>query len=172
MPETDELHEEIKNLRKELRGVGKPWYVRSPFKEIIAHAATATTAVGLSLVVHKWTGAPVVIEAKNDAEPAVGVPVVERPAASALAATTAVLDLDAALVANDPPQPPPPPKAVAAPAVKRKKVVVVDGLDQLAYAPAPAAPAAAAGAPAAPPAPSAAKKVIVLDEIQVGGRVP
>ena len=65
MPENDELHQQIQSLRRELHGVGKPWYERSPGKEIVAHAAAITTAVGIGLVVHKWTGGAVVIEAKH-----------------------------------------------------------------------------------------------------------
>ena len=164
MPEVDELQREIQNLRKELRGEGKPWYAKSPFKEILTHAAAVTTAVGIGLVVHKWTGEPITIEAKN-------VPAAEPSAASVvipstLADSVYLIELEdaGAVVVNDPkPTAAPaeaPPKLAAAPAVKRKKPVEEQVLEEkLAYAPAPAA--TAVSVPTATAAAKAAKKPVV-----------
>jgi len=171
MPDDNDLHEAINTLRREihtLHGIGRPWYSRSPFKEIIAHGAAVVTAVGLGLIIHKWTGAPVVIEAKNAPSPTAPLSI-----PSAFADSVSTFDWDAGLVVEN--DPPPAAKVVMAPVVKRKKVVVVEGFpaDQLAYAPAAPAAAPAAGAPAAPTPPAsaaAAKKAIILDEIPVGGR--
>jgi len=164
----EEIRQEIQRLTRAVHGIGKPWYARSPFKEAVAHALSVVTAVGLGLLVHKWTGAPVVIEAKNAPSPTepISIP-------SAFADSVSTFDWDAGLVVEN--DPPPAAKVVTAPVVKRKKVVEEQLLaEKLAYAPAaPAAPAA--GAPAAPTPPAsavAAKKVIILDEIPVGGRVP
>jgi hypothetical protein len=159
----DELRQAIRDA---VRGEGKPWYAQSPVKEILAHAAAITTAVGIGLVVHKWTGDAVVIESKNAPSPTepISIP-------SAFADSVSTFDWDAGLVVEN--DPPPAAKVVTAPVVKRKKVVEEQLLaEKLAYAPAaPAAPAA--GAPAAPTPPAsaaAAKKAIILDEIPVGGR--
>src|SRR6202161_3249755 len=160
MPEVDELQREIQNLRRELRGEGKPWYVKSPFKEILTHAAAVTTAVGIGLVVHKWTGEPITIEAKN-------VPAAEPSAASVaipstLADSVYLIELEdaGAVVVNDPKPAAAPPKLAAAPAVKRKKPVEEQVLaEKLAYAPAPAA--TAVSVPTETAAAKAAKKPVV-----------
>ena len=158
MPENDELHQQIQSLRRELHGVGKPWYERSPGKEIVAHAVAVVTAVGLGLLVHKWTGAPVVIEAKNAPSPT------EAPAtvvAYTVRETDIVLEDAGAVVVNESP----PAKIAGTVVVKRKKTVVVEDQslsEKLEYAPAaPAAAATVAPAPATAAAAKAAKKAVV-----------
>lgn|GEM_PF-1768178 len=145
----DDLREEIRKLSRSLHGVGKPWYARSPWKEIVAHAAAVVTAVGIGLVVHKWTGAPVVIEAKNAA-----------PAAASIAEITSAMDrveielalLDAAAPVST---------AVAAEPILRSVVRPVRVDNRTAAAP--------AAAPAAIPPPAAATaKPAVVRSVQVG----
>lgn len=162
MSEIDELRDTIRKLDEtvqRLHGAGKPWYARSPFKEAIAHAFAVAMAVSIGVVIHRKTGEPIVIEAKN-APPAEPLPVQAAVQAASVAA----------IVAYDVVPDAAPTVAAAAPVVsKRVKAKPVPNLqDLLAAAPAaaPAAPAAAAGAPAGPAPPP--KKVIM--EIPVGGR--
>ena len=176
MPEVDELQREIQNLRKELRGEGKPWYVKSPFKEILTHAAAVTTAVGIGLVVHKWTGEPITIEAKN-------VPAAtESPAVTA--AVYAVREIDVTVdedAGAAMPAPAPAPVAVAVavapprpkPVIKPRATMILPqaGEGELAYAPAAPAPAASVrAAPAEASTTMAAKKpaVITIGAVRTG----
>jgi hypothetical protein len=165
--EHGELEKQIEAMRREIRslhGSGKPWYMRSPFKETIAHALSVTTAVGIGLVVHKWTGAPVVIEAKN----------VPAASASELVATAALRSAEMVREAVDdagPSESAPaaavavvratPPKArltspPAAPAAGGESLVSRRAAaDPIAVLPAVKRAAAAPAAAAAPPPPAA-----------------
>jgi hypothetical protein len=112
-------------IRAAVHGEGRPWYARSPGKEILAHVASVATAVGLSLAVHRFTGEPVTVEATS-------APVIEPTGVDPLSEKLAEVDivyeaLDAAAT----------PVAAAAPRAKG------------ATAPAPAAAAPAAAPPAA-----------------------
>jgi hypothetical protein len=111
-------------IRAAVHGEGRPWYARSPGKEILAHVASVATAVGLGFAIHHYTGEPVTIEADRapaiKSEPASVDLLAERSAE--IAATYEAVDAAPAV-------------AAAAPRVKR------------AAAPAPAAAAPAAAAP-------------------------
>jgi hypothetical protein len=144
MPEVDELQREIQNLRKELRGEGKPWYAKSPFKEILTHAAAVTTAVGIGLVVHKWTGEPITIEAKNaPAESAAAqavyvVDLADRDAQSSAPAAWVPPEAEAVALAPVPAEVP----KLTAPRPKPRATMILPPMGELAGAPAAAAPAA------------------------------
>jgi hypothetical protein len=129
------------------------WYAESPWKEILAAVAGVTTAAGLGLVIHKWTGGAVTIEVKNEVEAGALPAAAPATAIAEGPVETAAPPEATPLPADTPPPPPPTATAVAVlPVVKHVKAApgVVGGAagahEELAFA--PAAPAAA-GAPAA-----------------------
>lgn len=58
----DTVAELLKELIHEVRGHGKPWYAKTPFKELLLHTATIFVAITLGWMLHATTGAPVTIE--------------------------------------------------------------------------------------------------------------
>lgn len=147
----DELRQTIQQaVHQAVRGVGKPWYARSPGKDVVAHLATLATAVGIGFVIHRWTGGAVVIEAKN-------VPVVEDALSRGVEAVPAA-SASAVAVSELPDASPAAAAVAAAPTAARrdrKPTLTVQG-PELAAAPAAGAPAAPAPAAAtSTPAPRA-----------------
>jgi hypothetical protein len=147
MSEIDDLRRE---LRQEFHGLGRPWYARSPGKEILAHMASVATAIGLGFAIHRYTGETIAIEAKRGAAPDARDPASELLAsapADSVVITYGDGDEDAAAGASA--------KTVVVMAPKHKIEVAVSS---------------AAPSPAVVPAAAAQSKRVIVRETTVGGR--
>lgn len=85
-----EVREELAHLRELRKGhQRRRWYEREPATTVFAHASTLVLAVGIGFFLHKCTGEPIVIEAKNAPAPspdvAMTAPLLAAPPPPALA---------------------------------------------------------------------------------------